>query len=59
MALFFLSRHKLSHKYVATFTPHGSWRSRVDDINEALWLSLLSTFSILSRPKAAIELFRH
>ena len=31
---FFMSRHMLSHKYVATFTPRESWRSHVWDIND-------------------------
>ena len=32
--IFSMSRHKLSHKYVATFTPQESWRSHVRDIND-------------------------
>lgn len=32
--IFLMSRHKLSHKYVATFTPRESWRSHLRDIND-------------------------
>ena len=32
--IFFMSRHKLSHKYVATFTPRESRRSHLRDIND-------------------------
>ena len=32
--IFSMSRHKLSHKYVATFIPQESWRSHMRDIND-------------------------